>query len=82
MKSFFVSNKVDYVNFTWKSGENKKYYYHFDRLQSFNEDILQSPTISVEIRGRVPRKPKGKKPPPMRIIFCRRTRAFNEALKQ
>lgn len=53
-----IPSEVDYVNFTWKSGENKKYYYHFDRLQSFNEDILQSPTISVEIRGRVPRKPK------------------------
>lgn len=51
--------KVGYVNFTWKSGQNKKYYYHFDRLQSFNEDILQPPTVSVEIRGRVPRKPKG-----------------------
>ncbi|XP_059353506.1 protein shifted-like isoform X3 [Daphnia carinata] len=53
-----IPSEVGYVNFTWKSGENKKYYYHFDRLQSFNEDILQSPTISVEIRGRVPRKPK------------------------
>nr|CAG4636991.1 EOG090X05QS [Ceriodaphnia reticulata] len=53
-----IPAEVGYVNFTWKSGENKKYYYHFDRLQSFNEDILQSPTVSVETRGRVPRKPK------------------------
>nr|CAG4641676.1 EOG090X05QS [Eurycercus lamellatus] len=53
-----IPSEVGYVNFTWKSGENKKYYYHFDRLQSFNEDILQAPTISVETRGRVPRKPK------------------------
>ncbi|XP_046456854.1 protein shifted-like isoform X6 [Daphnia pulex] len=53
-----IPSEVGYVNFTWKSGEHKKYYYHFDRLQSFNEDILQPPTVSVEIRGRVPRKPK------------------------
>nr|CAG4650956.1 EOG090X05QS [Simocephalus serrulatus] len=53
-----IPSEVGYVNFTWKSGENKKYYYHFDRLQSFNEDILQPPTVSVETRGRVPRKPK------------------------
>ena len=51
---------MGYVNFTWKSGENKKYFYHFDRLQSFNEDILPPPTVSVKTRGRVPRKPKGK----------------------
>lgn len=63
MKAYIVNfiTQVGYVNFTWKSGENKKYYYHFDRLQSFNEDILQPPTVSVEIRGRVPRKPRGNK---------------------
>lgn len=54
-----VRPQVGYVNFTWKSGE-KKYYYHFDRLQSFNEEVLQPPLISVEIRGRIPRKPRGK----------------------
>lgn len=53
-----IPSEVGYVNFTWKSGE-KKYYYHFDRLQSFNEDVLQPPLISVDIRGRIPRKPKG-----------------------
>nr|CAG4634772.1 EOG090X05QS [Alona affinis] len=53
-----IPSEVGYVNFTWKSGDNKKYYYHFDRLQSFNEDILHAPTVSLERRGRIPRKPK------------------------
>nr|CAD7394502.1 unnamed protein product [Timema cristinae] len=48
---------VAYVNFTWKSGV-KKYYYHFDRLQSFDENILESPVISIKTKGRVPRRPK------------------------
>nr|CAG4649312.1 EOG090X05QS [Scapholeberis mucronata] len=53
-----IPSEVGYVNFTWKSGESQKYFYHFDRLQSFNEDILQPPTVSVKTQGRVPRKPK------------------------
>lgn len=52
-----IPAEVGYVNFTWRSGE-KKYYYHFDRLQSFDEDILAPPTVSVDTHGRIPRKPK------------------------
>nr|CAD7395161.1 unnamed protein product [Timema poppensis] len=53
-----IPSEVAYVNFTWKSGV-KKYYYHFDRLQSFDENILESPVISIKTKGRVPRRPKG-----------------------
>jgi len=52
-----IPSEVGYVNFTWRSGE-KKYYYRFDRLQSFDEDILEPPTVSVDTHGRIPRKPK------------------------
>nr|CAG4643939.1 EOG090X05QS [Lepidurus arcticus] len=52
-----IPSEVGYVNFTWKSGD-KKYYYHFDRLQSSNEEILPPPHITVETKGRIPRKPK------------------------
>lgn len=53
-----IPSEVMYVNFTWKSGENKNYYYDFDELQSFNTDILKAPVISVEPQGIVPKKPK------------------------
>ncbi|XP_034237856.1 protein shifted isoform X1 [Thrips palmi] len=52
-----IPSEVGYVNFTWKSGI-KKYYYNFDRLQSFDEKILEPPVISIKTRGRVPRRPK------------------------
>lgn len=58
--------QVGYVNFTWKSGV-KKYYYNFDRLQSFDEKILEPPLISIKTRGRVPRRPKGN----VYKIYCR-----------
>ncbi|XP_026680038.1 protein shifted-like [Diaphorina citri] len=49
--------QMGYVNFTWKSGM-KKYYYNFDRLQSFNENILEPPSVSIKTTGRIPRRPK------------------------
>ncbi|XP_023705809.1 protein shifted isoform X1 [Cryptotermes secundus] len=52
-----IPSEVGYVNFTWKSG-TKKYYYNFDRLQSFDEAVLEPPVISIKTKGRVPRKPK------------------------
>ncbi|XP_069700311.1 protein shifted-like [Periplaneta americana] len=52
-----IPSEVGYVNFTWKSGV-KKYYYNFDRLQSFDETILEPPVISIKTKGRVPRRPK------------------------
>ncbi|XP_055713451.1 protein shifted-like isoform X1 [Phlebotomus papatasi] len=52
-----IPSEVSYVNFTWKSGA-KKYDYHFDRLQSLDENILKPPSISIKTKGRVPRNPK------------------------
>lgn len=51
---------MEYVNFTWRSGAKKKYYYNFDRLQSFDEAILEPPVISIKTKGKVPRRAKGK----------------------
>ena len=53
-----ILSEVSCVNFTWRSG-TKKYYYHFDRLQSLDENILKSPTISIKLKGKVPQQPKG-----------------------
>uniref|UniRef100_A0A8D8T1N1 Protein shifted n=1 Tax=Cacopsylla melanoneura TaxID=428564 RepID=A0A8D8T1N1_9HEMI len=53
-----IPSEMGYVNFTWKSGM-KKYYYNFDRLQSFNENILEPPNVSIKTQGRKPRRPKG-----------------------
>lgn len=46
------------MNFTWRAGD-KKYFYNFDRLQSFNEEVLLPPVVSVDTRGKIPRRPKG-----------------------
>lgn len=53
-----IPSEVSAVNFTWMSGK-KKYHYHFDRLQSLDENILQPPTISIKSRGKVPQQAKG-----------------------
>ncbi|XP_075216727.1 WNT inhibitory factor 1 [Lycorma delicatula] len=53
-----IPSEVEYVNFTWKSGVKKKYYYNFDRLQSFDEAILEPPVISIKTKGKVPRRAK------------------------
>ncbi|GBN71677.1 Protein shifted, partial [Araneus ventricosus] len=50
-----IPAEVVKVNFTWKSGD-QKYYYDFDQLKSFNETILSDPLISIETKGKVPRK--------------------------
>lgn len=51
-----IPSEVASVNFTWKSGENRNYYYVFEELHTFNEDILNSPVISIEHSGYVPKK--------------------------
>lgn len=53
-----IPSEVSCVNFTWRSG-TKKYYYHFDRLQSLDETVLKSPTVSIKIKGKVPQEAKG-----------------------
>ncbi|ODN00114.1 Protein shifted [Orchesella cincta] len=52
-----IPAEVGFVNFTWRAGD-KKYFYNFDRLQSFNEEVLLPPIVSVDTRGRIPRRPK------------------------
>lgn len=54
-----IPSEVGHVNFTWTAG-NKKYYYNFDRLQSWDENILKAPTISIKTKGKIPREPKRK----------------------
>lgn len=54
-----IPPEVNYVNFTWKSG-HRKYFYHFDLLQSMDESILKAPTISIKNKGRVPKEEKSK----------------------
>ncbi|XP_027206315.2 WNT inhibitory factor 1 isoform X2 [Dermatophagoides pteronyssinus] len=53
-----IPSQVTSVNFTWKSGINRNYYYDFDQLQSFNNDILKAPVLSIESKGLVPKQPK------------------------
>lgn len=52
-----IPSEVGLVNFTWKAGL-KKYYYNFDRLESYNESILEAPVISIKQKGRIPKRPK------------------------
>lgn len=54
-----IPAEVNYVNFTWKSG-HRKYFYHFDLLESLDENILQAPTVSIKPKGRVPNEEKSK----------------------
>lgn len=53
-----IPSEVNSVNFTWKSGDAKLYHYDFDELISFNESILSNPVISIETKGKVPKKPR------------------------
>ncbi|XP_037919067.1 protein shifted isoform X2 [Hermetia illucens] len=53
-----IPSEVNSVNFTWDAG-NKYYLYNFDRLKSLDETILQAPTVSIEPKGRIPRKESG-----------------------
>lgn len=53
-----IPSEVSCVNFTWRSG-TKRYYYHFDRLQSLDETILKPPTVSIRNKGKVPQDAKG-----------------------
>lgn len=54
-----IPSEVSYVNFTWKSGV-KRYTYNFYQLQSLDETILKTPSITIKAKGRVPKRPKGK----------------------
>lgn len=51
-----IPSEVVQVNFTWKGGYRKAYHYHFDQLTSHDRTVLMDPVISIETKGRVPRK--------------------------
>lgn len=53
-----IPAEVTSVNFTWKGGDRKSYNYHFDQLISYDHKILSDPVVTIEPRGRVPRKPR------------------------
>lgn len=54
-----IPSEVVSVNFTWRSGgEHKQYFYDFYQLQSFNEEVLSHPVISIESKGKVPKRPR------------------------
>ncbi|XP_037811804.1 protein shifted isoform X1 [Lucilia sericata] len=52
-----IPAEVNYVNFTWKSG-HRKYFYHFDLLETMDESILKAPTVSIKPKGRIPNEEK------------------------
>ncbi|XP_054727691.1 protein shifted isoform X2 [Anastrepha obliqua] len=52
-----IPAEVNYMNFTWKSG-SRKYFYHFDRLQTLDDNILRAPTLSIKTKGRIPAEEK------------------------
>ncbi|CAG2169495.1 unnamed protein product [Oppiella nova] len=49
---------VSSVNLTWKSGDHHMYSYDFDELVSYNQEILSQPILSIESKGKVPKKAK------------------------
>ncbi|UYV68300.1 WIF1 [Cordylochernes scorpioides] len=49
-----VPGDVSTVNFTWRAGVLKEYFYQFDILQSSDTTVLQHPHVTVERQGRVP----------------------------
>jgi len=54
-----IPPEINYVNFTWTAGK-KKYRYHFDQMISLDEQILQTPSISIKPKGKIPPEPKRK----------------------
>lgn len=59
ISTYVIYIQVGYVNFTWMSG-NKNYFYMFDTLDSDDKNILEPPTVTVKIDGKIPKRPKGK----------------------
>ena len=49
-----IPAEVAHVNFTWRSGLAKRYYYDFDRLVSYDRDLLDDPTLNIERAGKIP----------------------------
>lgn len=39
---------------------NRNYFYSFDELSTDDVKILEPPTVTVDINGKIPKRPKGK----------------------
>lgn len=52
-----IPAEVEDVRFLWVSGE-RKYNYHFYRLESHDQHLLTHPTINIARRGKIPRGTK------------------------
>ena len=55
-----IPPEVTEVRFRWRTG-HRKYNYNFYRLESHDQDLLYNPTIDIPLKGRIPKKPGGKK---------------------
>lgn len=55
-----IPDSVTSVNFTWRGGDHKSYVYEFLNLESSNLGVLNPPKLSIPMRGKVPKKTKGK----------------------
>lgn len=53
-----IPAEVSSVNFTWTSGSQKGYLYHFDQLISDDKEILANPKVSLDSKGKVPSIPR------------------------
>lgn len=51
-----VPSEVISVNFTWKSGEIRQYFYSFDELSSNDTSILLNPKLTIARQGIIPRE--------------------------
>ena len=52
-----IPAEVEDVRFLWVSGE-RKYNYHFYRLESHDQHLLTHPTLDIARRGKIPRGTK------------------------
>ncbi|XP_003737157.1 protein shifted [Galendromus occidentalis] len=50
-----IPERVNSVNFTWRSSEKKTYFYEIFDLDSYDRSVLNAPTISMPLQGLVPR---------------------------
>lgn len=51
-----VPSEVLSVNFTWKSGDARQYFYCFDELSSNDTSILLNPDLSIPKQGLIPKE--------------------------
>lgn len=54
-----IPTEVNTVNFTWRSGKTR-YNYTFDHLESSDDTIINTPYVSINTSGRIPKREKCK----------------------